>query len=304
MEWLNYHHLFYFWNVAREGGITPAGRQLKLSQPAISAQLRTLEAAVGQKLFHKAGRGLRLTEAGQLAYRYAEEIFSLGREMQSALRGQSGGRPLRFLIGIVDVLPKSIAYELIRPALALKEPIQIVCREDKAEPLLSELSVNALDLVLSDASLPASYRIKAFNHRLGECGVSFFAKPDLARRYRRNFPASLNGAPMLLPTENTALRRSLEQWFENQKITPHIMGEFEDSALMKVFGKMGLGVFAMASVIDQDICRQFQVKKIGEAPEIREEFYAISGERQLKHPAVLAISEAAKHQLFSRKPGA
>jgi LysR family transcriptional activator of nhaA len=298
MEWLNYHHLLYFWLVAREGSVTRASEQLYLSQPTISAQIRALEKSLGEKLFTKTGRHLRLTEMGRVVFRYAEEIFTSGRELMDTLKGRTRGRPVRFVVGIADVVPKLIAYRLLEPALHLAEPVQITCKEDKHDRLLAELAIHELDLVLTDAPLGPAVNVRAFNHLLGECGVMIFAPKKTAAFYRRGFPRSLDGAPFLLPTQNTVLRRSLEQWFEAQGIRPRVLGEFEDSALLKVFGQAGLGLFPAPAVIDAEVQRQYGVKLVGQIENVRERFYAISIERKLKHPAVIAISEAARQKLF------
>ena len=302
MEWLNYHHLLYFWVVAREGSVTRASEQLYLSQPTISAQIRALEHSLGEKLFVKSGRHLVLTEIGRVVFRYAEEIFTLGRELTDTLKGRTSsrtqGRPVRFLVGIADVVPKLIAHRVLEPALRLDEPIHIVCTEDKPERLLAELAVHELDLVLTDAPISPSIKIKAYNHLLGECGVTIFAPAKNSAGYKRNFPHSLHDAPFLLPTDNTSSRRLLDQWFESQGIRPSIVGEFEDSALLKVFGQTGIGLFAAPSVIEKEIKTQYGVHAIGQIDAVRERFYAISVERKLKHPAVVAISEAARQELF------
>jgi LysR family transcriptional activator of nhaA len=298
MQWLNYHHLYYFWVVAREGSIAKACDKLLLAQPTISGQLRELERALGEKLFARSGRGLILTETGRTVFRYAQDIFTLGKELTDTLAGRPTGRPMRLVVGIADVLPKLITYRLLEPALRLPESVQIICREDKSDRLLAELSVHGLDLVLSDTPIPPSIKVRAFNHLLGECGVSILAAPPLARTLRVGFPASLEGAPFLLPTENTTLRRSLDQWFEAEGRRPAIRAEFEDSALLKVFGQAGVGAFAVPSVIEREVRRQYGVQLIGRIDAVREHFYAISIERKLKHPAVLAISHAARQQLF------
>ena len=299
MDWLNYHHLLYFWTVAREGTITKACEQLRLSQPTISGQLRQLERFFGEKLFTKSGRNLKLTDFGTMVYRYADEIFSTGRELQHMVRGRStGGRPLRLFVGITDALPKLIAYRLIEPALRMPEPVQVVCREDKAERLIADLALNALDIVIADSPFNPGIRVRAFNHLLGECGVTFFAAPGLARQYVRRFPHSLDGAPVLLPTPNTTLRRSLDQWFDSQGITPRITGEFEDSALLKTFGQAGTGLFPVPSAVNADVEKQYGVRPVGDVDGVRERFYAILVERRIKHPAVVAISEAARRKLF------
>jgi LysR family transcriptional regulator, transcriptional activator of nhaA len=299
VEWLNYHHLLYFWVVVREGSITQACEKLHLAQPTISSQLKKLERNVGAKLFERSGRQLVLTDTGHVVYRYADEIFSLGRELQDAVRGRAVGRPLRFMVGVPDVLPKMIVYRLLRPAFELPEPIQLVCHEGKLDQLLVELSLHQHDIVISDSPVGTASPIRAFNHLLGESPISIFGKGKTASQYRRNFPKSLDGAPMLLPTTNTTLRRALDQWCEAQDIRPHIVAEFEDSALLKVFGKAGDGLFAAPTAIEEDVKQQYQVTVIGRVPEVRERFYAISVERRLKHPAVLAISSAAREDLFN-----
>jgi LysR family transcriptional activator of nhaA len=303
MEWLNYHHLLYFWVTAREGSVTRASEQLYLSQPTISAQIRALERSLGEKLFLKSGRNLVLSEIGRVVFRYAEEIFSLGRELTDTLKdrthNRSLGRPVRFQVGIADVVPKLVAYRILEPALRMTEPVHIICKEDKPERLLAELAVHEVDLVLTDAPMNSSVRVKAYNHLLGECGVTIFALPKQASAYKRKFPRSLDGAPFLLPTENTSLRRSLDQWFESQNIRPAVVGEFEDNALLKVFGQTGLGLFAAPSAIEAEIHEQYGVQVVGRIKTVRERFYAISVERKLKHPAVVAISETARQELFS-----
>ena len=298
MEWLNYHHLLYFWTVARTGGVSAASAELRLAQPTISGQLRLLEEHFGEKLFHRVGRRLELTDMGRLVYRYAEEIFMLGRELTDAVRGRPTGRPLRFAVGIADQVPKLIAYRLMEPALKLPEPVRLVCHEDKPERLLADLAVHALDLVLTDAPLNPTINVRAFSHLLGECGTTIFGAKALAGRYRRNFPRSIDGAPFLMPTDNTVLRRNLDQWFSQLDLRPQVVSEFEDSALLKAFGERGVGLFAAPTAIEAEVRRQYGVQIIGRVEQVRERFYAISVERRLKHPAVVAISEAAKEKLF------
>lgn len=302
MQWLNYHHLFYFWTVVREGGIAQASRHLLLAQPTITGQIRMLENALGEKLFTRSGRNLVPTEVGRVVFRYANEIFSLGRELTDVLKGRPAGRPTRLAVGISDGLPKLIAYRLLEPALTLAEPVQLICHEGSPERLLAELATFELDLVLTDAPLAPSMRVRAFSHLLGSCGITLFGTAPLADRYGRDFPATLDGAPFLLPLEGSTLRRSLEQWFEAQRITPRVVGEFQDSALLKTFGQAGLGVFAAPSVVETEIRRQFGVTVLGRTAAVVEQFYAISVERKLKHGAVLAIAEAARDHLFRQKP--
>jgi LysR family transcriptional activator of nhaA len=304
MTWLNYHHLHYFWVVAREGSIARASGQLNLAQPTISGQLRALEEALGEKLFTRVGRNLVLTEVGRVVFRYADEIFTLGRELMDTLQGHPTGRPLRLVVGVADVLPKLIAYRLLEPALHLAIPVHIICREGKLDRLLAELVVYELDVVLSDAPSGTLTRVRAFNHLLGECGVSIFGTAQFATQYRPGFPGSLRGAPFLLPTDNTMIRRALERWFEASDIRPHVIGEFEDSALLTVFGQTSLGIFAAPSVIETEVQQQYGVEIIGRLDEVRESFYAIAVERKLKHPAIVALSEAARQTLFGNDAAA
>ncbi len=298
MEWLNYHHLLYFWTIVREGGVSRAAAQLRLAQPTVSGQLRQFEDALGEKLLHRQGRRLVLTEVGRRVYGYADEIFTLGRELMDVVKGRPTGSPLRLHVGVADVVPKTIAYRLLAPALQLPEPVRVVCREDKADRLLGELALHELDLVIADASLSPGSGVRAFNHLLGECGTTFFAVPKLQTQYRKHFPKSLDGAPFLLPTQNTSLRRSLEQWFESQEVRPNVVGEMEDSALIKAFGQAGAGLFATPSAIEAEVQRQYGVRVVGRTDVVRERYYAISMERRLKNPAVVAISEAARERLF------
>jgi LysR family transcriptional activator of nhaA len=304
VEWLNYHHLLYFWTVAKEGSIAKACDKLLLAQPTISGQLRQLEESIGEKLFRRAGRGLALTEVGQVVYRYAEEIFGLGRELQDVLKGRPHGRPARLMVGISDLVPKLIAYRILRPVLSMPEPIQLICHEDTTDRLLADLAEHRLDVVLSDAPISSMVRVKAFNHSLGECGVTLFATPALTKKYLKGFPKSLDGAPMLLPIEGSSLRRSLDQWFETHDIRPSLAGEFKDSALMKTFGQAGAGIFPAPSAIEREVKEHYGVRVIGRLTNVFERFYAISIERKLKHPAVLAISDAARERLFALPEGA
>ena len=298
MEWLNYHHLLYFWTVAREGSIVRACRKLNLAQPTVSGQLRLLEESLGEKLFRKAGRGLALTDVGQVAFRYADEIFGLGRELQDVLQGRPRGRPRRLLVGVSDVLPKLVAYRVLRPALEMAEPVQLVCDEGTPERLLVELAEHRLDVVLSDSPVTSAVPVRAFNHLLGSCSVTLFAARRLAARYRRGFPSCLDGAPFLIPMEGSSLRRSLEQWFDSEKIRPRLVGEFKDGALLATFGQAGAGVFAAPSAIEKEVTDLYKVAAIGRIESITERFYAITVERKLKHPAVVTISEAARETLF------
>lgn len=298
VDWLNYHHLLYFWVIAREGSIKKAREVLTLSQPALSAQLRALEDAIGEKLFSRVGRGLVLTDVGKVVYRYADEIFSLGRELTSTLKGYGTQRPIRLVVGIAEVVPKMVAYELLKTSYKQFEHIKIVCWEGRLERLLGELALHALDIVLTDTPVPPSVSIEAHSHLLGESGVTLFGTEDLASHYRRKFPQSLNGAPVLLPTPNSILRRSMDDWFRRHGIEPIIVGEFEDGATMNAFAQEGHGLFPGSSVVESEIARQYQVRKVGHVTGVKQRFYGITVERRLKHPAVMAISESAKEKVF------
>jgi LysR family transcriptional regulator, transcriptional activator of nhaA len=297
MEWLNYHHLYYFWLAAKEGSVTGAATKLRLAQSTVSAQIQQLEGALGVELFARAGRSIVLTEAGRQTFRHADEIFALGRELVDGLQGRPAGRPVRLLVGVAETLPKLVAYRLLEPAFRLEDAPLVVCFEGDAEQLLGRLAVHEVDLVLADAPLTSALHVRAFNHLLGESDVTFFAAPTLARALRRGFPRSLDGAPMLLPGGRSALRRALEQWFDGRGLRPRAVGEFEDSALLKAFGQAGHGAFAAPSAIGAEIERQYAVEAVGRADGLRERFYAITVERRIRHPAVAAVAEGAKHLL-------
>ena len=300
MEWLNYHHLLYFWAVAKDGSIAKACERLHLAQPTISGQLRQLEQSLGERLFVKSGRGLALTEVGRTVLLYCEQIFGLGAELQDVLKGRLDGRPLRLVAGVSDMVPKLIAYRVLQPVRLMSQPVQLICEEDAPERLLADLAEHRLDMVLSEVPITAMARVKAFNHLLGTCGVTIFGAPKLAARYRRGFPGSLDGAPFLLPVQGSNLRRSLDRWMDGHGIRPAIAGEFKDSALMKAFGQAGAGVFAGPSAIEGEIRAHYHTPVIGRADSVTESYYAISVERRLKHPAVAAICEAARGQLFAK----
>jgi LysR family transcriptional activator of nhaA len=299
MEWVNYHHLLYFWVVAREGGLVLAGKTLRLSHPTLSAQIHALEDQLGEKLFSKVGRKLVLTEVGRVVFRYADEIFTMGREMVDTVKNRLSGQPLRLAVGIADVVPKLVVRRLLQPALGLPEPVRLVCYENSFEQLLADLAMHRLDIVISDAPVPTGSSVRAFTHLLGESGVSLFGTKALVARYRRGFPNSLDGAPMLLPLENLTLRRSLNQWFDRNAIKPRVVAEFEDSALLSVFGADGVGLFPAPSIVEEQLIAGYGVQLLGRADEVRERFYAISVERRLKNPAVVAISNAAHQELFA-----
>ncbi len=301
MSGLNYKHLRYFWTVAKAGGIARACERLHLTPQTISGQLGVFEEALGHKLFARTGRRLELTEAGRMVLSYAEEIFTVGEELEDALRHQGGGMPLQFKVGVADSVPKSVAYRLLEPAVSLPEPLRIVCREGKLASLMADLAIHRLDLVISDGPMPAGMSIRGFNHLLGESGLTFFAAPALARRHKEKFPGCLDGAPILLPGEEAAVRPGLMNWLEDIAVRPIIVGEFDDGALMKAFGKAGIGIFAAPSAIAGEVRQQYEVVPIGSTDAVTERFYAISVERRLTHPAVVAISSTARKELFARK---
>jgi LysR family transcriptional activator of nhaA len=298
MEWLNYHHLLYFWTVVREGSVSKAAEKLRLSQPTISAQVRMLEQSIGERLFLRRGRTQLLTDVGRTVYRYADEIFGLGRELLETLDGRPPGRVMPLTIGVANAVPKLIVHRLLRPAIEQPATIRLICREDNAEQLVAQLASYALDVVIASAPAPAHLPMKVFNHLLGESTISLFAPAPLAARLRRRFPASLNQAPLLVPTTNSPLRRALDEWFDEERITPRIVGEFEDSALMQVFGQAAGCVFPAPSAIATDVSRFHGVRAIGRLNDVRERYYVISPERRLKHPGVLAITSVARDQLF------
>lgn len=294
MEWLNYHHLHYFWVVVKEESITRAGEQLRLAPSTLSMQIGRLEESLGGKLFRRVGRNLELTELGHVVFRYADEIFTLGLELVDTVKGRSASGPLRLEVGIVDVLPKLMARKILEPAMALTEGLRLVCHEGKEKQLLAELAIHSLDIVLTDTPVKSGLSVKAYSHLLGECGVTFCAVEALAGPLRQGFPQSLNNTRMLLPTRMSALRGNLDQWFSSLGIRPEIVGEFDDHALLKVFGQAGDGVFTVPSIIEQEVCRQHNVAIIGRSDAVRERFYAISVERIIKHPAVVAIWNEAR----------
>jgi LysR family transcriptional activator of nhaA len=295
-EWLNYHHLLYFWTVARAGSIARAAEELRLAQPTISNQLKTLEASLGVKLLERQGRRLVLTDAGRTVLRYADDIFRTGRELQQAVKGLPTGQRLRLVAGVLDVIPKRMAAALLQPVVDAHPDLVLVCREGPLPQLLGALAVHELDVVLADVPAAEGVKVKAFSHRLGVTGTSFFGAARHAH-LRRGFPRSLQGAPALLPAEGTALRRALDAWFESSGIRPELAGEFDDSALMKAFGARGLGVFPAPSALEDDVRAQLAVQVLGRLEDVRQSFYALTVERRLRHPALVTLAEAARDAL-------
>lgn len=299
MSSLNFNHLHYFYVVAREGSVVRAGEVLDLTQPTISGQLRKLERSLGVRLFRRAGRNLVLTEAGRLAYGYAEEMFGLAREMEAALAGRVSGGPLHLRVGLVDAMPKMMAHRLLSPALELPEGVRVTCREGKLEQLLADLATHNLDAVLSDAPAQPPLKVRVYNHLLGESTVGVFGLAELAVRWGEGFPGSLDGAPFLLPTEGTALRFTLDDWFRRADLRPRVVAELEDGALVKAFGAEGMGLFCAPSAVRREVERQYRVRCLGTLPGARERFYAITAERRLVHPAVVALSRTAREAVFN-----
>jgi LysR family transcriptional regulator, transcriptional activator of nhaA len=297
MDWLNYHHLRYFWAVAKEGSLRKASEKLRVSQPSISAQIQSLRQSVGEDLFRRSGRTLALTEMGRVVFGYADDIFSLGQELLSTVNGRSINRSIRFNVGIADSVPKLVVKEILKPVFSHEPPVHVVCHEGRVEDLLAQLATLRLDIVLADEPASTSLKFKTFNHLLGTCGVSFCAVPGMARKLRKGFPKSLDGAPALLPTHNTNLRRSLEKWFQTIGIRPHTIGEFEDTALMAVVATDGIGFMPIASVVARELER-YRLEIIGATEKCTDQFYAISSERRLTHPAVVLITESAQRKVF------
>ena len=299
MRHLNYSHLHYFWTVAREGSIAKASEILHITPQTISGQLKLLEESVGDALFQRKGRGLMLTDTGQIVNLYADEIFSLGAELSQRLKSNEPGKSLELNVGVVFSIAKLIAYRILEPVLELEDPVRVICHEGNLEKLLGDLAVHKLDLVLSDRPLPVGLNVKAYNHVLGDSSISFFAHKRIARSYRNNFPSSLDQAPMLAPVETNVLRRSIEDWFDQQEMSLNIISEFDDSALLKAFGSAGVGVFPAPTVISENVEHMYHASLIGTVDELNETYYAISPERKLKHPGVMCITETARKEFFN-----
>lgn len=296
---MNFKHLYYFWAAAKAGGIVRAGEQLHITPQTLSAQIKLLEDRLGCRLFKKSGRRLELTGDGRTALRYAEQIFALGAEMEAALHDAGGGqRTLDFRVGIADAVPKAIAYRLLEPALGVEAQVRLVCHEGKFEDLLAQISVNRLDLVIADEAMSKQTSVKAFNHALGTTAMSFFATAGLKRSLKGTFPKCLDGAPMLIQGASSAMRRRLDVWLSERGLRPHLIGEFDDAALMKAFGSEGRGVFMSPTVLEAETCSQYGVKLVGGTSELVEEFFAISVERRITHPCVVAITQAARGQFL------
>lgn len=295
---INYKHLHYFLTVAKEGSVARASERLYLAPQTISGQLGLLQEQLGVELFNRVGRNLELTDDGRLVLSYAEEIFSLGSELEEAVNYLPADRPQVFRVGVVDVVPKSIAHLVLEPALKMDENIRMVCREADLSSLLAELSVHRLDMVLSDRQVPAATSTQSYSHRLGECGITFLATQSIQQQLRGSFPACLNGMPLLLPSSEHQLRLNVDQWLNKHRLSPRILAEFDDSALMKAFGKEGLGIFIVPTAIKEEVVNQYNVEVIGDVPEVKESFFAISVERKVVNPFAAHILESARQQLF------
>ncbi|MDD9305162.1 MAG: transcriptional activator NhaR [Desulfobacter sp.] len=298
MEMLNYHHLYFFWVVMNTGSIRAASNRLELAQSTISAQLSSFEKTLGGKLFNRVGRNLEPTDLGHMVFSYADKIFTIGQEMMNAIHSMPNESPLSLRVGVMDVVPKLLTRKFLLPAMEMDDHLHLVCQEGKLETLLSELAVHNLDVVLSDVPMRPGLSVKAYSHLLFECGISFFARKNLASRLSKNFPYSLDRAPILVPMGKSALRGRLDRWFDTLDIMPHIIGEFDDSALLKVFGQAGDGVFAGPQVIEKEIQQQYQVEVLGRSNQVLEKFYALSVERVIKHPALVAIYKATREKAF------
>ena len=301
MVWLNDCHLLYFWTIAREGSIARASAYLHLTPQTISGQLKLLEEAVGEPLFHRVGRGLVLSDTGVLVKQYADEIFSIGAELAQRVSDKQPGAPLSVNIGIVDSIPKLIAYRMLEPVLSFDSPVKLSCREGSLEKLLAELALHKIDMVLSDRALPTGLGVKAYNHSLGSSDVGLFVQKKQAAKYTRKFPASLNHAPFLLPAIDSTMRHALEEWFQQISVSPRVVAEFEDSALLKTFGAAGVGIFPAPSAIADEVEKMYNARLIGTATGVSETFYAISPERKLKNSAIVRINEVAHEWLDTRK---
>jgi LysR family transcriptional activator of nhaA len=296
---MNYKHLMYFWVTAKAGGVMRAGEQLHTTPHTLSGQIKLLEDWLGRRLFKKAGRNLELTEDGRLALGYADQIFTLGSELEAALRdSRDGKKVLDFKVGVADSVTKSIAYRLLEPALTIGESVRLICSEGKFPDLLAQLALNRLDLVIADEPMSRRLSVRAFNHPLGGTAMGFFCTPALKAQLQGDFPQCLNGQPMLIQGAQASVRQQLEGWLTRHGVVPHIVGEFDDGALMTAFGREGRGVFMAPGVMEAETVQQFGVEVIGRSDELREEFYAVSVERRITHPCVVAITDAARAKLF------
>jgi len=296
---INYKHLHYFWTVANEGSIAKASEKLHITPQTISGQLSLLQERIGSDLFIKSGRGLEISDTGKLVKRYADEIFALGKELSEMLRGSPNFGTAEFIVSVASTLPKTIVYKILEPSLSLPKEFSLTCKSGPVDSILAELAIHDVDMVLSDTPVTSEFSIKAYNHFLGESHLAFFAKPSIAKQFRNNFPQSLHDAPMLLPTKQYAIRKLFDRWSNDKEIFPEIKGQFDDNAILKAFGQSGLGIFFMPAVIQEEVCRNFNVEVIGHLEEVKQKYYAITLERKVKHPAVVAICDTAKERFIS-----
>ena len=298
---VNFKHLHYFWMVAHQGSIAKASKILNITPQTISGQISLLEERFGNPLFEREGRGLKLSNVGQLVLNYADDIFELGNELSNVLRGESIEGPTKLIVSSASGLPKTVVYKIIEPALHLPNKLNLVSLEGPIKSILADLAIHKVDIVLSDMPATGSLSANVYNHYLGDAGLTFFAGKKLAKDHKSHFPLSLHRAPMLLPTKQYEVRQQVDRWLSQQNIAPKIYGEFDDSALMKSFGQSGLGIFFMPSTIEEEVCKDFNVRVIGRTNEVRQKFYAISAERKVKNPAISAIFDTARQSLFSQK---
>ncbi|MDP2794013.1 MAG: transcriptional activator NhaR [Sulfurisoma sp.] len=294
---MNLKHLYYFWKVARHGGVMRASEAIHISPQTLSGQIKLLEEQLGTALFRRQGRSLELTDAGRLALEYADEMFALGAELDQVIRQYQKGRPTEFRVGVSDALPKSLAYRLLRPAVSLPEPVRIVCREWSLDRLLAELALHRLDLVIADSPVPPNIDVRAYSHKLGESGLSFLAHPELVRQVTEPFPLCLNQLPILMPGEDSSMRRKLMEWLDKKRLRITIAGEFDDAALMAAFGRERVGAFPIPSVLVDEYLASGELQLLGDADQLRIEYFALSVQRRLTHPCVLAITSRADSSL-------
>ena len=298
---LNYKHLRYFWTVAKLGSIARASEQLHLTPQSISGQLGELESSLGVQLFQRVGRGLALTETGRQIFAHAENIFILGNELLEMTQAQSGKRTFSFRVGIADSVSKLLAYRIVEPALHLPHPVRLVCREGQLPALLAEMSVHHLDLVIADQAMPTKLNVRGFNHLLGESDLTVFGTPRLIKSLKGKFPHNLHDAPFLLPGQDVAIRTGLTHWFESKGVRPHVIAEFDDSALMKAFGQAGSGLFAAPTAIADSVIKQYGVRSLGRVETVKEQLFAITTERRIKHPVIVAVINTTQQEVFGGK---
>lgn len=301
MDFLNYHHLYYFFTVAKAGNLAKASEELSITPQTISSQIRSLEKSIGKQLFDRQHRSLQLTKLGHKVFSYASSIFTIGKELQDFLSGHHHEEDRTLVVGVANALPKFVVHHLLEPALKSKEPTRLICHEDKAERLLAELALHNFDVVLCDVPVPPNISVRAYNHLLGKCSVALLAADKLAENYQDNFPRCLDNAPFLLPTDDTALRKSLDRWFHRHRIHPHIIAEHEDGALLKAFGEGGQGIFPVPAIVAEEVEQHYHCKTLGVLGDVEEKFYAITVEKNVQHPAVALVCQQARDVFFRNK---